>query len=531
MKTHLSRTKIKYEKKLADRGYNMMFNLQQYLSQITLEPNDNWLFVVGREIQKFIAWSDNHPHLAADICADICHSLSKMESDNFLNNLHASLRGRLFVHAFLGKLGESKKKTFDPDDKFMHYLAIRDFCSYLPQIVSFMKSTGSIDGTTTLFGLFYKTVIGTYKTRAEQRISKNIPREYYIETLAIIKIIRGDSFYDLLRYNAEIQVVKLVGNFRKAILNPSRFWNYLKLEFYKWWNPLKNSQGREKIFRSVSHVGIPALSAAASLMLFFTISIFSALILSLGILTLSYALFRVSQMFIENTFQTKSELKAYKQFCINELRKDPSQYRDFQSRIDSLIKNSHRTYALVQPQTIEITPTIKNWANEKTEEIEQIVFDLSDRLDDNRDRDMNQIFHRYNSLLNPIKLKEFIRKHHSHLFSSLKKGKSLAREYLTHKIIKRLESEWLKPKLTAIFLDLYSDHFATGTSDNNFTPTSGLQDRFEDKIHLLSKDSWNDLDIINIIKRFSVHDPKLRKGSVLSDSSIDVVDSLFPRAQ
>jgi hypothetical protein len=525
----LSTREIKYRKQLADCGYDMMDNLKECLSRIRVSSSKNWLRDIGNEIQEFIRWADDYPHLAADICSDISLALSKLESDSFFGPIKAGLQARLIVHAFLGRLGEEKKHSFDPSSRYMHYLAIRDFCAYLPQIISFVNSLGDISGLT-LFDLLsnavFKTAGNFFKTRAQQRIVHQIPYNWSLEAISIINILRGDSFYELLQSNAEMQVIKFAGMFRKAVLSPGRFWNYAKLEFFKWWRPQKKSRGTEQILRIFCHTGAPLISAAATAFLFYAAA-YSVIMLSLGSLTVSYAFYRISRYLIDRYYQVDSSLEACKEFSVDQLKKNPEALQSLRTKIGHFIDNSRRTYALVQAETVTINPFVHNWFNSRDSDIQGLVDDLHDQLEQQDNNEIKQVIHNFNEALQPDKLRKQLKEEYFELFEGAKADISLEREYLVHHLIKRLEQQWLIPKITSCFTECYADHFSGSKRQRSLDPE--LRHQLEDSASLIQKDRWTNSEIKTLVKKLALYRPDLRRGAMLSGTSEDMIDHIFPR--
>ncbi len=524
---HLSLKEIKYQKQLADCGYNMRDKLSECLSRIRVSSSKNWLNEIGCEIREFIKWADEYPHLAEEITVSIALALSRLESDNFFTPIKGALKAKLIVHAFLGGLGEEKKYSFDPNSRYLHFLAIRDFCSYLPEIISIVKSCGDITGST-LFDLV-NAAGKFYQTRMQKRIIKQIPYNWTAEAISLINIIRGDSFYELLQSNAEMQMIKFAGTFRKAVLNPRKLWKYLKLEFFKWWIPLKKSEGFERFCRSLIHIGLPAVSAGAVIGAFTLTGILSALSLSLGILTLSLVFYRISRSLLDKHYHVNSDFDSRKEFSLDELKNDETSFQVFQTKIHNFLDNARRTYALMQAAEVNPNPAVQHWFENHSSEIQGLAEDLLDLLDQEENTTIQEIFNSFNKTLQPETLRTQLKKLYPQLFEGLKKDSPLAKEYLAHNLIKRLEQQWLIPKVTAFFTDCYAKNFALNSTNRDKNLNRKLNNQLEECAPLLQKDRWSNAEVKNIVKKLAVHEPSLRKGSLLVETTEDMIDHIFPR--
>lgn len=446
---NLSEPKILLQKKkLADKGYSMVKEIENFLDQTFLNENLTFEMLILNLTNDFLVWADKHPKSASFLISDIALTGSILLDKDAGERLFIAIDTMIVTRLFFDALGFSADHEDIEDEDLLKFRALADFVHHCPKIATgykIMKKT--INGEfQSLFSFLTHTVKETTLNLATQKIVHLVPQGKEKLVSLMIDTIRGRELKEILAHQRMLALIQLSGSIRKLINEKESFFNYFEIS----WKTIFEAKGSERNLRILTQIVLPLFCHVLILLIY----LFKSISLSYSLL-ISTAIILLTHYATKHIDQTIGYLT--KQKVLQKLKKQRHQDQLFEA-----------TYQLHK------NPKIKNQiSNQLTKylvELEKraVLFNLQQKiehvnLNEQELQKLNRLKEKY---LQKLKI-GLIREHCESpteivtLFNDTLKLKQLREkliesdgktiDFIVYSIVHDLRKEWMEPSLEKIF--------------------------------------------------------------------------------
>lgn len=251
------------KKQYADMGYSMMNYLPQWLSSNSVPAGAaNRVAFLNRQLSDFHKWAEKHPSKAALMASDISLTIMLLTgSEDMVKEFNTQMESRAYVNAFVAPFGGPAWEEVEMEDE-LKYRALADLARYTPALAGagygFAKEIMSMKLSP--WSLVTETVKGAVRGAFVQSTADLVPKEAEQIAKTIGDVVAGKSFRDILETQRNIELVRLGGIAKAAIINPTGLFNSIKRNFEAWKLTLKLSPPLEKFTRIFVQIVVPTVA-------------------------------------------------------------------------------------------------------------------------------------------------------------------------------------------------------------------------------------------------------------------------------
>jgi hypothetical protein len=470
------------EKHYADLGYYPSTVMKEW-AQTALSQNRTLHAYLMDEISAFYQWADAHPHTAANLSSDIALVLSILHDDGTVEAFKKAMLAKVWTTAFLKAWNTLPQEEPIEQSEELKYRALADYCAYAPIITGVGK--GLADGIAgILSGNAYKIIIsplyGLVKATAVQKTTRFIPDHYNELALLLVQIVQGESFQNILMTRRNIELIKLGGLIKNALLKRASVVDLLKKELQIWMKTMKKAGSREKFFRATLELG-PALGIVAVSIKLIVSPFFGSLTLahinsSISVMGFLITILKSVSSYLKIWYDTRSQVEkellveenCKRKETLTELITSHSEYKEkIENESQSFLRDLQKYGSLpfiIDPQGFTLT-------KEESDLVQQSVEGLEKKWEER----LNDLWNkREQNSMSPSKCIQFFNQQIQD-FSSIRSQaaecvatyvnqefmtekdpnkKTLLVEKISSQLVQRLIQNWLRSKINVAMIQL-----------------------------------------------------------------------------
>jgi len=256
------------KKRYADMGYSMMNYMPQWLDSIHLQNDQTILTFVTAQVNEFLKWAEKHPEKASMMASDMSLTIMLLSNGNqaMVDHFRTQMEARAYAMAFVAPLGGPMWEEVEIEEE-LKYRALADFsrytCAAAGAGVHVMNELWN--GTLNPVQLIKAAMVGAGRAAFLQKAGDLIPSYAVQAAAAVSSVIKGEGYRNVMETQRSIELTRLAGITRFAIMNPERLLDSIKLNITMWWETINQAPTLEKATRILIQVVVPAAGVVAGL--------------------------------------------------------------------------------------------------------------------------------------------------------------------------------------------------------------------------------------------------------------------------